>query len=402
MGDLVLLALVIGALGFLTAIIMAYKFLPKFRFWCFDIWADLPLIGTVARRSRMRRPTTERANARLDELFHGYLLHMPTPIEEEDFNRIRAYLFHACDSQSKPTPVMAWVLLFALICAESYAFSFLLGVSLSGDMSQNRADLVAVGIAFILGLVLLILAHMSGHQIRRTHELRSAHRHSIDTSGDWRADEKPIKDLTQRISLEDDQNLDEPQLENYDSQRFINRAAKSVSDHGSYVMPVLFIISVILIGLGQFQLRNIMADAEALGPVNSAPEWANALFVLIFFMTQGLALMFGYKYGFMGQDSKRGYDIIDGRNDFHSYTQERDPMVRRADESLSSLYSKMRSRYSKIRPDNISFLARLHAEEQASPLPTSPDDEPEPALAEAEEPTPDPSNVMPIDRDNAR
>ncbi|HEX2762287.1 MAG TPA: hypothetical protein VHM92_00380 [Allosphingosinicella sp.] len=356
------MAIIIVGLATVTALVLAYKFMPGFRFWCFDIWADLPVIGTTARRSRMRNPTTETANARLDELFHAYLLHMPTPIREKDFDRIRSYLFLSCDSQSKPTPAIAWGLLSLLICAESYAFSFLLGVSLSGDMSQNRADIVAIGIAFILGLVLLILAHMSGHQLRRTHELRAARRHMIDTSAALPPNEKSLKELLRRVSLEDEQVIDEPRESNFESQRFLNRVIKSDSDDGNYLLPALFIIAVLLIALGQYKLRNVMM-ASGIEGQNAAPEWANALFVLIFLMTQGLALMFGYKYGFLGRDSERAYQIIGGRNTFADYQHERDPMIRRADETLTSLYAKMRSRYTQVRPELLSFMERFHREE---------------------------------------
>lgn len=393
MPGMVIVAIVIAAMALTAGFIMAYKFLPRFRFWAFDIWADLPLIGTVARRSRMRNPSTETAEARLDELFHAYLLHMPSPVGEADFQRIRSYLFHAGDSQSKPTPAPAWILLFFLICAESYAFSFLLGVSLSGDMSQNRADLVAIGIAFILGLVLLILAHMSGHQLRRTNEIRAARRHTIDTTREWPADEKPLKDLCRRMSLEDDQSIDEPLHDNFPSQRIVNRVTKNESDRGGYTVPVLFILAVLLIALGQYQLRNIMTVNGALGADSAAPAWANALFVLIFLMTQGLALMFGYKYGFIGLDSARGYEIIGGRNDYVDYRNEREPMIRRADESLASLLSKMKSRYSQIKPQELSFMQRFHREEEAQRKPG-------PAGGPIVSPAGDPK-VTPIGRDNA-
>lgn len=404
MAGMALMAVIILALATITGLVMAYKFFPKFRFWCFDIWADLPLIGTAARRSRMRNPTTETANSRLDELFHAYLLHMPTPIREDDFQRIRSYLFLACDSQSKPTPAFAWALLFLLICAESYAFSFLLGVSLSGDMSQNRADLVAIGTAFILGLVLLILAHMSGHQLRRTHELRAARRHMIDTTTPLPPNEKPLKELRRRVSLEDEQVIDEPRESNFESQRFINRVVKNDSDQGNYLLPALFIISVVLIAYGQYKLRNVMGAEDGLG-IGPAPEWANALFVLIFLMTQGLALMFGYKYGFLGQDSQRGYEIIGGRNTFADYQHERDPMIRRADETLTSLYAKMRSRYSQIKPEELSFMQRFHREEQvqsgqgrspgpAAPTAAAPPGPPAPPSGAAAVPAAD--NVTPL------
>jgi hypothetical protein len=348
-----MLAIFIGTLASISAIFLAYKTMPKFRFWFFDIWADLPLIGTVARRSRMAQPSTELANARLDELFHAYLLHIPRPITEGRFDQIRKYLFLAGDSRSKPTPSIAWALLFGLICAESYAFSFLLGVSLAGDMSQDRADLVAVGIAFILGMVLLILAHNCGHSLRRTNELRSAKRGVIDSGSPLPAGERPLAALQQNVSLEADQDCDEAVHVRDDEQRKVNRVAKDSSDNGGYALAVLFIIAILLITIGQFQLRSDFAKELGLS-TGSGPQWANALFALIFLLTQG-------------------------HNDYNDYRLERDPMISRADESLTSLYSAMKGRYpNNIKPEQINFLQRLDREDRQgkttgvpdSPVPT--------------------------------
>ncbi len=193
---------VILGLAILSALIMAYKTMKKFRFWFFDIWADLPIIGTIARWSRMKSPSSDVANARLDKLFHAYWLHIPTPIDEERFDQLRNYLFLARDEQSKPTPTYAWLLLLLLICAESYAFSLLLGVALAtGDMSQNQADIIAAGVSFILGIVFLVLAHASGHTLRRANELRRARPHAIDISAPMEAGEKPKKDLGHRLIM---------------------------------------------------------------------------------------------------------------------------------------------------------------------------------------------------------
>lgn len=367
-----MLAIFIGILAFVSAIFLAYKTMPKFRFWFFDIWADLPLIGTVARRSRMSQPSTELANARLDELFHAYLLHIPRPITESRFDQIRSYLFLAGDSYSKPTPSIAWALLLGLICAESYAFSFLLGVSLAGDMSQDRADLVAVGIAFILGMVLLILAHNCGHSLRRTNELRSAKRGIIDSGSSLPAGERPLAALQQNVPLEANQDCDQAVHVRDDEQRKVNRVAKDTSDNGGYALPVLFIIAILLISVGQFQLRSDFAKELGLG-TGSGPQWANALFALIFLLTQGLALMFGYRYGFLGSDSERGFEIIGGRNDYNDYSLERDPMISRADESLTSLYSVMKGRYQNIRPEQVNFIQRLDREDKQGKTVGAPD-----------------------------
>ena len=393
MSSSVLLAVFIASLAIIAALFLAYKTMPKFRFWFFDIWADLPLIGTVARRAQLPQPSSDVANTRLDELFHAYLLHIPRPIGEPEFGQVRKYLFLAGDAQSKPTPPIAWALLFGLICAESYAFSFLLGISLAGDMTQDRADLVAVGIAFILGMVLLIIAHASGHSLRRTNELRAARRGMIDSSGKLPDGERPLSALQQRVQLEADQDCDQALHLRDDEQRMVNRVAKNISDDGGYALPVLFIIAIVLIAFGQFQLRSDFASQLGLG-TGSGPQWANALFVLIFCLTQGLALMFGYRYGFLGDDSKRGYEIIGGRNDFNDYRLERDGMINRADESLTSLFATMKAKYPTISPESLNYLQRLAREEKQGMA----EQPPAPPAIEAKT---QPENVVPISPEKA-
>lgn len=219
----------------------------------------------------------------------------------------------------------------------------------------------------------------------------------IDTSTPLPPNEKPLKELRRRVSIEHDQSIDEPRESNFESQRFLNRVVKNDSDQGNYLLPALFIIGVLLIAFGQYKLRNVMAVAEGAG-IGAAPEWANALFVLIFLMTQGLALMFGYKYGFLGQDSQRGYEIIGGRNTYADYQHEREPMIRRADETLTSLYAKMRGRYTQIRPEELSFMQRFHREErqqdlEVAPPPAGPVEQPARPAADVA------ANVTPIGRD---
>lgn len=357
MGDTFALIALNVLLAVLTLLVLAYWKWPGFRFWFSDIWADFPLIGTISRRlSRMSRPTTEEANRRLDELFRAYHLHIHEPISMANFDRYRQYLFLAGDSDSKPIPLLAWAFLFALLTAEAFTFSFLLGVSISPDISQNGANVVAVVLAFLTAVVLALLSHPAGHSIRRTKELKSALREAVDKKS-LEPSEKPFNDLTERISLEADQDRDKPKQNNFDSQRLLNRVRRTALDDGSYVLPVMFLLAIVIIGLIQFKMRSASLLIENSG--NSVPEWANGYFVLLFFLTQGLALLQGFKYGFLGKDSERAYRLIGNRDSYDSYRVEFDDRVRRADESLSSLLSGLDRRYPNIVPDQALYLERV-------------------------------------------
>ena len=359
----------IAFLSFVGLLVIAYIKWPGFRFWFFDVWADVPIIGMVARRlSHMSRPTTEEANRRLDELFRAYHLHIHAPISATQFDNYRAYLFLAGDSESKPIPVASWIFLFVLLSAEAFTFSFLLGVSISPDISQNEANIVAIVLAFLTAVVLALLSHPAGHMIKRTKELRSAMREAVDKAS-LSSDEKAYNVLTESVRLEHDQEYDKPLSNNFDSQRLLNRVRKTHRDDGSYILPTLFIITIVAIGALQFKMRYasllIASGADA-----TAPVWANSYFVILFFLTQGLALLQGYRYGFLGKESERAYRIVGDRDSYESYAAEYENRVRRADESIASLLSKFDQRYPLITPDPALFLDRV--KRLAPPTPHSP------------------------------
>ena len=197
------------------------------------------------------------------------------------------------------------------------------------------------------------------------------------------------------MRLEDDQDCDKAVHLRDDEQRIVNRVAITNSDNGSFGLPSLFIAVVLLFALFQFELRAVFAEELGLG-AGAGPKWANALFVLIFCLTQGLALMFGYRFGFIGIDSKRAYEIIGGRKDYNDYRMERDPMISRADESLTSLYAIMKGRYNNIKPESLNFLQRLAREDrQGQPEPPA---QPAPPAIEAKT---QPENVVPISPEKA-
>jgi hypothetical protein len=367
--EVMFVATIVAVCAALAALILAYRFSEGFRFWFFDIWADLPVIGMISRRlARMSRPTTDEANRRLNELFRAYHLHIKEPIAEAKFDNIRKYLFLAGDAESRPTPMVAWLFLLVLLSAEAFTFSFLLGLSVSPNISENLAEMIAIGSAFLIALVLTLLSHPAGHSIRRTKELGAALRESIDDSGEWPAGEKPLADLTRRVALEDNQDCDKPNLANYDSQRLLNRMRRTATDRGSYILPVLFIIAIVIIGVMQFQLRyasqlisnatlQMAGDQSAFD--QAIPVWANSFFVLMFFLTQGLALLLGFRYGFLGNESARAYHMIGGRKAHSEYVEEYENKVRRADESLTSLLAKFDARYPNVKPDSALYLERL-------------------------------------------
>src|SRR5947209_6850911 len=152
----------------ILVIAAAYMAPPGFRFWLLDIWADLPIIGMVARLARMLHPNTKTADKRLDKLFRAYHNLIQDPLPKEDYNKIRKYLLVAGDSDSRPTPAGFWLLLICLMAAEAFTFSFLLGVSISQDITERQANIVAVILALVLAGLFGGLSHPAGHAIRRT------------------------------------------------------------------------------------------------------------------------------------------------------------------------------------------------------------------------------------------
>lgn len=370
------------ALAFLIIFIFAYSFSSRVRFWLFHFFMGVPVVGRIALHySRLDVPTTDEANDRLDDVFQAYHGWIEAPISEERFSRYREYLFLSGDSDTHPAPPIYFLGIFLLLAAEAYSYSFLFGSALSAEASEIQVDRIAMAITFVFAGVFALLSHVSGKAIRRTYALRRAWRNAIDKSRKLPADEKSIGDLISLISMDADQNRDKSLLGAYDAQRQLNRIRKDALDRGGYLFPVAFVVAVLIMAIVQFEMRALsdfttntvafvtqvdLPDLAVTAPQQQAlSTTANLFFVLIFVLTQLVALWFGYTHTFLGHESRRAYGEIKGSGGYESFSRTYRNRVRCADKSLTKLLAAF-EQYEDVQPDTALYEKRARKSSPAS------------------------------------
>lgn len=403
MSDLVMpVAIVAVALSMLA--VLAAIVLRRLPFGVLHLAVMMPLVGWVARLARLRVPSAQEADRRLDRLFRTYWKWVGDAPLAGQFHRARRYLFLSGNAATRPASLGSAVALVALLAAETLSFAFLLGGKLWADASDDMVKGFAALITLTLVLLLAYFGARVGGMLRRRRALMEASPHALDPDVEV-AGERPVGELTAPISLDEDQDRDQPRRVAGGPQRLLNRVARYPGDQGLVWPAVVYALVVLLIAYLQYDLRAISSvaasvasmpfDAGAIevtarlgGGVDPTMGVANVFFVLIFLATQLFAVSGGMKHHFLGQDGERAYRITRGVDTYEALTRRYDARVRAADEALSALLTGF-ERYS-VKPDRALFRARLAREGAAA---TSPEGGPPSTPAEAMAAN---SNVSPI------
>jgi hypothetical protein len=345
-------------------------------FALFHFWMNMPVVGRIAFLSRLTVPSDDEANRRLDRVYRAYRKRIRNLLSAADFERVRRYLFLAGDSATRAVTLLPLLFLVLLLGGEAFTFAFLLGSNVSANASDQDVKLFAMLITGVLILLLAYFGHIIGGMLRRTRALRKAWPDALDKNKVLPG-EKPMVDLVVRISVEEDQDRDQPRREPIDAQRIINRVATYKGDRGGYVWPTIYVLGVLALAWLQYDLRaisTVAANAASLPFESDLPALltqaaasndgafaANVFFIIIFLATQAFAVREGYVHAFLGVDSKRAYGLIGGADSHEVIKSAYFRRTQAADESLTNMLARF-ERYDRINPDNALYLERVARE----------------------------------------
>jgi hypothetical protein len=222
------------------------------KWWWQNTWYSFPLIGKIASLSRNTRkdttyPTWFISEKKLCQDYKKYL----TIQSEHDFNERVTYLTLTGDDGRTPMPILIWVLTVALVIVEALGFSYVLaGYTLPGA-SENNQELGALGIAFLISVILVVLTHASGRELYKSLKIRTARRQWND-SNDGRLNNTFS---TQPVSLAMPQSIDakEPHYV---------RLANRVGTDQANVMSIVAMIFVLIVAVGATYVRGQVLEKQ--------------------------------------------------------------------------------------------------------------------------------------------
>jgi hypothetical protein len=325
----------------------------KLKWWWLNTWYNFPVIGKIARLSKDLHQSSDGSGWFKSErtLCQDYKSFIQVQ-SEYDFNQRMTYLQKAGDNGRSLTPLAIWVLIIGFVFVEAQGFSYVLAGYTVPGASETTQKYAAVGIAFIVSALCVLLTHHAGHELYRSLKIRRARK-------DWIEDGRQHKLRTGSMPLTAAQHLDDDQPE-------YTQVCNRVGLDASFVVTWATLAFVLMIAIGATYVRvqsanklmddavrmqkselreqqaagggldlsqqNVIPEADAKSSLDADGKaveeaaqydlhgyWVTfAILAVLFVFLQGLGVLFGYRWGFAGQNSKAAFKAL-GKGKYLTY-----------------------------------------------------------------------------------
>lgn len=364
-----------GSIGLILLIAFLISKRDALSWIWINFWYSFPLIGRIARMSGdINKDATHPNWYKSERTLCADYRRFVRLRDEYDFMQKQTYLRKADDLGRSPMPGWVWALTAMLVIVEAFGFSYVLaGYTLPGA-SENMQQIGALGIAFLVAVILVAFTHFSGHELYVSGKIKLARLV-------WVQDGRVNKLQTRAVSLAEAQEADD---EHPPYTQMINRIG---SNQVSYKFTIATVIVVVLVAVGATYVRGQVLEKElsnmtlgqsapstsVFGTIKSdlPPDIAAAkkitddkvisdlqstdrkggwgtfiVLAVIFVFLQVLGIIFGYKWGFAGKQSEAAWVAV-GRGKYNSYAEIRDDYQNVSDTAqgkLEELQQKMMDR----------------------------------------------------------
>lgn len=346
-------ALVWAILYTAAAAIVLSLMWDKLKWWWLNTWYNFPVIGKTARLSKDLHQSADGSGWFKSEraLCQDYKTFVQVQ-SEYDFNERTTYLQKAGDNGRTTTPLAIWILIVGFVFVEAQGFSYVLAGYTVPGASETTQQYAALGIAFIVSALCVLLTHQAGQELYRSLKIKRARK-------DWIEDGRRHKLRTRSMPLTTAQHLDDDEPE-------YSQVCNRVGLDASFVVSWATLAFVLMIAVGATYVRvqsanklmddavrlqkselvqqqatgvgldlmqqSVIPDADAKSnleadgkAVEEAAQydlhgyWVTfAILAVLFVFLQGLGVLFGYRWGFAGENSKAAYQAL-GKGKFLTY-----------------------------------------------------------------------------------
>jgi hypothetical protein len=370
---------IVGALlTTLMLLVAIVKWWRSVEFWWLNFSYSFPVLGKISRLSGDIMPPGKDgwfyAEKSLASDYHRYY-------QEADkdgvlFEQCQDYLGKANEIGRNTLHVLGWLLITLLVFVEALGFSYVLSGYTIPGASEQVQQMGAMGIAFLVSVLLVGLTHWTGHELHKNSlikKIRAWYNHSAGTERRALAPNNQIRLSSTTVDDAD------PQY-----QHLLNRVDTNSTVTPSYHLTIATIIFVAIVATGATYVRGqvleqgmiqetmassedaysdpyaerippeliatqTMADDKAVAEEQSAVKkggWGTfVVLAVIFIFLQVFGVLLGYKKGFAGKQSKEASHYIDGfksKEQFVTYYERKKNLIARiAQSKLQTLQQKL-------------------------------------------------------------
>lgn len=364
----------------LVTVLVIKKFWDEISFWWLNTWYSFPLIGKEVRLAKDYESKSKVGKAEWlsaeSTLCADFLSHYEKVDKDQElYGKSQDYLTKATENGRNNLHFLGWVLIVALVFVEAMGFSYVLSGFTIPGASEDLQQQGALGIAFIISVLLVGLTHFTGHEIHANSLIKKVRV--------WWKNDKTTT-LTPDTSINLEKTYQDNNAPAY--QKLFNRIPSNAQAQPRYVITTLTVIAIIVIAVLATYVRGqvlermhidevSLGQASSSGPVDpfaiAAPAilvqeqsealgkagddawdrerkggWGTFIFLAcLFVFLQAFGILIGYKTGFAGKHSKDARSII---GNFKSekeyknfYSRARQQVARIAQQRLTNLQKRM-------------------------------------------------------------
>ncbi|MGI1944169.1 hypothetical protein [Shewanella glacialipiscicola] len=352
-------ALVSLLLSLMVLVVVMTIWWDKVSFWWLNMWYAFPLIGKESRlakdyETQVKIYDKDWLNTEV-ALCTDFAAHYEKVNKDEElFSKSQDYLGKVTENGRNNLHILGWILIAALVFVEAMGFSYVLSGFTIPGASEKLQQQGAVGIAFIISVLLVGLTHFTGHELHANSLIKKAKVWWKNAKNRDKA--TPELAPNTRINLDktfDDD--DEPQYK-----QVINRISTNAEVKPRYFITTITAIAIIVIAvlatyvrgqvLEKMHIDEVMiktsgemyqtqdpyaeappaflvaeaksADDKAGGDIWEREQkggWGTFIFLaFLFVLLQIFGILIGFKTGFAGKHSK------DARKEIGNFKSERE------------------------------------------------------------------------------
>lgn len=357
----------------LVTAILIMKYWDEVKFWWICTWYNFPVIGKLAKLSKDTKSMENNgwfsSESTLCSDFHTFYSSFDK--NAEDYDKSKSYLSKVDELNRKPFPSIMWIIISILVIIEALGFSYVLAGFTIPGASESVQQYGAIGIAIIISILLVILTHVSGHEMYVNDLIKKAREYY---NNDLR-DDKPNLERNSKVVLERDEIDDNDR--NY--LQIINRIKTNGNVTAEWKMTIGTWILIIAIAIGATIIRgqvlekqlteeisNIQTNVYSSYPSDLGKSQESAdtkvltekqeydkkggwmtfiVLAILFIFIQFLGIYFGRNWGFAGNESLKAFEYVNSfrtKQEFINYfKQEKEHIAKIAQQKLQLLQQKM-------------------------------------------------------------
>lgn len=256
--------------GLLALTLGVIKWWDQVRYFFLNLFCSLPLFGHITRLSRSHESRRAGTGGRIwhpaEEALCGkfYQFHSISNRDADFYLRCVNYLNKVDERGRKPTSVVLWLCSTALVILEAFIFALVLSPFIANNISANQAELSAIVVSVLIGVILVPATHLMGTQLHKNTLLSKIRYWHKEARLEGHA-QALVKD--NRVSLENSRIDDD--APSY--LQMLNRVNHGIGAKPQYVQTVVTLLLIVTFAVGAYFIRAATINAAETQAVNGTP-----------------------------------------------------------------------------------------------------------------------------------